>query len=216
MAGESELPMTVSTRVLHMAQPLHRNLQLMDNTEVHGVCYNLLDAPSVLTIAACVAPRTKAKAEAAAEGVHGAAQGGGAVKPVAGNLASLAEVRQLADVVKRSHPKLDVLINNAGAGTGSRVLLFPKTLFSFRAAIVECMRVWPASCKDEYINATPVHSCKFCAVGSTQMQKQACTGIVPGSLSSPAHYIKISPRLHEHMRNDTGSTHAAIPRAEGL
>ena len=69
-----------------------------------------------------MASRTKAKAEAAAEGVRGAAQGGAAVEPVAGNLASLAEVRRLAEDVKRTHPKLDVLINNAGAGSRSIVL----------------------------------------------------------------------------------------------
>ena len=51
--------------------------------------------------------------------MRSAAQGGATVEPVAGNLASLAEVRRLAEDVKRTHPKLNVLINNAGAGTES-------------------------------------------------------------------------------------------------
>ena len=85
----------------------------------------------------CVAPRTKAKAEAAAEGVRGAAQGGGAVEPVAGNLASLAEVRRLAEDVKRTHPKLDVLVNNAGAGTES-------TAYSETARRDKGKRQWPS------------------------------------------------------------------------
>jgi NAD(P)-dependent dehydrogenase (short-subunit alcohol dehydrogenase family) len=36
------------------------------------------------------------------------------------DLSSLAEVRKLAAVVQRDHPKIDVLLNNAGIGTGGR------------------------------------------------------------------------------------------------
>ncbi|KAK9827406.1 hypothetical protein WJX81_008695 [Elliptochloris bilobata] len=64
--------------------------------------------------------RTKAKAEAAAEAVRSVAQGRATVEPVAGNLASLAETRRLAEEVKRAHPKLDVLVNNAGIFAGNR------------------------------------------------------------------------------------------------
>jgi NAD(P)-dependent dehydrogenase (short-subunit alcohol dehydrogenase family) len=36
------------------------------------------------------------------------------------DLASLAEVRKLAAAVQKDHPKIDVLVNNAGIGTGGR------------------------------------------------------------------------------------------------
>jgi NAD(P)-dependent dehydrogenase (short-subunit alcohol dehydrogenase family) len=47
------------------------------------------------------------------------ADGGNAVFYQA-DLASLAQVRALADAVRRDHTRLDVLINNAGIGTGGR------------------------------------------------------------------------------------------------
>jgi len=58
--------------------------------------------------------RTQAKAAAAADAIRKLAQGEARVEPVAGNLASLAEVRRLAEDVRRLSPTLDVLVNNAG------------------------------------------------------------------------------------------------------
>jgi NAD(P)-dependent dehydrogenase (short-subunit alcohol dehydrogenase family) len=45
---------------------------------------------------------------------------GATVKFYQADLSSLAEVRKLAAAVQKDHPKLDVLINNAGIGTGGR------------------------------------------------------------------------------------------------
>jgi NAD(P)-dependent dehydrogenase (short-subunit alcohol dehydrogenase family) len=45
-------------------------------------------------------------------------QGGGAAAFLAADLASLGEVRRLADAVRSSTDRLDLLINNAGIGTG--------------------------------------------------------------------------------------------------
>ncbi len=58
---------------------------------------------------------TQAKAEAAAGDTRRFAQGNAVVEGVDANLASLAEIRQMAESVRRAHPKLDGLINNAGA-----------------------------------------------------------------------------------------------------
>ena len=58
---------------------------------------------------------TQAKAEAAASDTRRVAQGNAKIEGVGANLASLAEIRQMAESVRRAHPKLDGLINNAGA-----------------------------------------------------------------------------------------------------
>lgn len=57
--------------------------------------------------------RTRERGEAAADHIR---EGDPAshVSVVAGDLSSLAGVRALADSVRRSHPRLDVLVNNAG------------------------------------------------------------------------------------------------------
>lgn len=60
-------------------------------------------------------PSTQAKAEAAAGDMRRFAQGNAVVEVVGANLASLAEIRQMAESIRRAHPKLDGLINNAGA-----------------------------------------------------------------------------------------------------
>lgn len=44
--------------------------------------------------------------------------GGGAAEFLAADLSSLAEVRRLAEAVRQSTDRLDILINNAGIGTG--------------------------------------------------------------------------------------------------
>jgi NAD(P)-dependent dehydrogenase (short-subunit alcohol dehydrogenase family) len=46
-------------------------------------------------------------------------RGGGRAVVHLADLASLAEVRALAATVRREHPRIDVLINNAGIGTGA-------------------------------------------------------------------------------------------------
>jgi NAD(P)-dependent dehydrogenase (short-subunit alcohol dehydrogenase family) len=45
-------------------------------------------------------------------------QGGGSAELLTADLSALAEVRRLAEAVQRSTDRLDLLINNAGIGTG--------------------------------------------------------------------------------------------------
>jgi NAD(P)-dependent dehydrogenase (short-subunit alcohol dehydrogenase family) len=59
--------------------------------------------------------RDKARAEAAATAVEKA---GGTARIYIADLSSLAAVRGLAEAVSQDHQRLDVLINNAGIGTG--------------------------------------------------------------------------------------------------
>ncbi len=58
--------------------------------------------------------RSRAKAEATAEAIRREA-GGAPVEYLLADLSSQAEVRRLAGEVKAHHPRIDVLINNAGA-----------------------------------------------------------------------------------------------------
>ena len=58
--------------------------------------------------------RDRARGEAVAERI---AKAGGAARFVAADLASLAEVRALAEAVRKETDGLDVLVNNAGIGT---------------------------------------------------------------------------------------------------
>ena len=61
--------------------------------------------------------RTLARAEAAVAGI-----GAGTITPLAADLSEQSEVRELAATVRRDHPKLDVLINNAGVWNSTREL----------------------------------------------------------------------------------------------
>lgn len=63
--------------------------------------------------------RTPAKAEAAAEAVRRAVPGADAATAAA-DLGSLAEVRALAAALREAHPRLDVLLHNAGVYTTTR------------------------------------------------------------------------------------------------
>jgi len=60
--------------------------------------------------------RSLERAEAAAADIR-AASGSELLRTCAGDLASLAQVRSLAESVTASAPRLDVLVNNAGIGT---------------------------------------------------------------------------------------------------
>jgi len=60
--------------------------------------------------------RSLERAEAAAADIR-AASGSELLRTCAGDLASLAQVRSLAESVTASGPRLDVLVNNAGIGT---------------------------------------------------------------------------------------------------
>jgi NAD(P)-dependent dehydrogenase (short-subunit alcohol dehydrogenase family) len=53
--------------------------------------------------------------------VAGIRQAGGIAEFLAADLASLAEVRRLADAVRETEARLDILINNAGIGTAGAV-----------------------------------------------------------------------------------------------
>jgi NAD(P)-dependent dehydrogenase (short-subunit alcohol dehydrogenase family) len=59
--------------------------------------------------------RDRARGEAVAAGI---VRGGGQASFLAADLASLSDVRALAEAVKREAGRLDVLVNNAGIGTG--------------------------------------------------------------------------------------------------
>ena len=59
--------------------------------------------------------RNRERGEAVVAAIRGS---GGAAEFLAADLASLAEVRRLAEVVRQSADRLDILINNAGIGTG--------------------------------------------------------------------------------------------------
>jgi NAD(P)-dependent dehydrogenase (short-subunit alcohol dehydrogenase family) len=65
--------------------------------------------------------RNAAKAEAVAEEVR-AAGSEGAVEIIEGDLASLRQVRRIAETFRTRHPRLDVLINNAGVFLPERTL----------------------------------------------------------------------------------------------
>lgn len=65
------------------------------------------------TSSQCLACRNPEKVAALQEHIK-AAGGGGKVSAYTYDLASLAEVRKLAEAVKAEHKRLDVLINNAG------------------------------------------------------------------------------------------------------
>jgi NAD(P)-dependent dehydrogenase (short-subunit alcohol dehydrogenase family) len=60
--------------------------------------------------------RSPERAEAAAADIR-AASGSELLRTCAGELASLAQVRSLAEAVLSAEPRLDVLVNNAGIGT---------------------------------------------------------------------------------------------------
>ena len=60
--------------------------------------------------------RSPERAEAAAADIR-AASGSELLRTCAGDLASLAQVRSLAEAVLSAEPRLDVLVNNAGIGT---------------------------------------------------------------------------------------------------
>ena len=60
--------------------------------------------------------RSPERAEAAAAEIR-AASGNGLLRTCAGDLASLAQVRSLAEAILEREPRLDVLVNNAGIGT---------------------------------------------------------------------------------------------------
>ena len=60
--------------------------------------------------------RSPERAEAAAADIR-AASGSELLRACAGDLASLAQVRSLAESVLAAEPRLDVLVNNAGIGT---------------------------------------------------------------------------------------------------
>jgi NAD(P)-dependent dehydrogenase (short-subunit alcohol dehydrogenase family) len=60
--------------------------------------------------------RSAERAEAAADDIR-AASGSELLRTCAGDLASLAQVRSLAEMVLSTEPRLDVLVNNAGIGT---------------------------------------------------------------------------------------------------
>jgi len=62
--------------------------------------------------------RDRARGEAVAERI---AKSGGSALFLAADLASLAEVRELAENVRRESDGIDVLLNNAGVGTAGRV-----------------------------------------------------------------------------------------------
>ena len=47
---------------------------------------------------------------------------GGTAKFLAADLASLADVRRLADTIRRNEPRLDILVNNTGIGRGPPAL----------------------------------------------------------------------------------------------
>ena len=61
--------------------------------------------------------RTLARAEAAVADI-----GAGTIIPLAADLSQQSEVRELAATVRRDHPALDVLINNAGVWNSTREL----------------------------------------------------------------------------------------------
>jgi NAD(P)-dependent dehydrogenase (short-subunit alcohol dehydrogenase family) len=60
--------------------------------------------------------RDRARGERVADAVRAA--GHPAVEFLQADLSSLAEVRRLAEAVRHAHPRLDILINNAGVGSG--------------------------------------------------------------------------------------------------
>ena len=60
--------------------------------------------------------RSPERAEAAAAEIR-TASGNGLLRTCAGDLASLAQVRSLAEAILEREPRLDVLVNNAGIGT---------------------------------------------------------------------------------------------------
>jgi len=60
--------------------------------------------------------RNRERAERVVEDIR---QGGGRARFYSADLASLDEVRRLAAAVQRDHPRLDILINNAGIGSAS-------------------------------------------------------------------------------------------------
>jgi len=60
--------------------------------------------------------RNRERAEQVVEDIR---QGGGRARFYSADLASLDEVRGLAAAVQRDHPRLDILINNAGIGSAS-------------------------------------------------------------------------------------------------
>jgi NAD(P)-dependent dehydrogenase (short-subunit alcohol dehydrogenase family) len=60
--------------------------------------------------------RTPERAEAAVADIR-AASGSTLLRACAGDLASLAQVRSLAEAISAGEPRLDVLVNNAGIGT---------------------------------------------------------------------------------------------------
>jgi NAD(P)-dependent dehydrogenase (short-subunit alcohol dehydrogenase family) len=84
-------------------------------SRMHAKCLPYLETFASAESASCsTLGRTQAKAAAAADAIRQLAQGKARVEPVAGNLASLAEVRRLAEDVRRLSPTLDCLVNNAG------------------------------------------------------------------------------------------------------
>jgi NAD(P)-dependent dehydrogenase (short-subunit alcohol dehydrogenase family) len=64
--------------------------------------------------------RDPARVRETAEAARAAASDGAAVHEHVADLASMAEVRRLADELKATHPRIDVLANNAGALFTSR------------------------------------------------------------------------------------------------
>lgn len=68
-----------------------------------------------------LAARSLAKAENVKREI-GTASGAKDIDIVVGDLASLTQVRQMAETVQRRHPRLDLLINNAGIMAAKRTL----------------------------------------------------------------------------------------------
>ena len=62
-------------------------------------------------------------------------EAGGAAEFLAAELASLAEVRRLADTVRRNETRLDILINNAGIGTAGTSRQFSADGHELRFAV---------------------------------------------------------------------------------
>ncbi|WP_372344902.1 SDR family NAD(P)-dependent oxidoreductase [Streptomyces sp. KL116D] len=64
--------------------------------------------------------RDRARTDALVAELRAAAQDGGHAEGFVADLASLTQVRELGARVAAAHPDLDVLVNNAGVGAGSR------------------------------------------------------------------------------------------------
>jgi NAD(P)-dependent dehydrogenase (short-subunit alcohol dehydrogenase family) len=60
---------------------------------------------------------------------------GGTAEFLAADLASLADVRRLADTIRRNEPRLDILVNNAGIGTAGTARLTSADGYELRFAV---------------------------------------------------------------------------------